>query len=209
MLETLVNLHQGVADGGAGITDADWNTASSLVHKARNFSPNDLTKAITMAGMHLEEGDPVEAESCLNLALKQDMALDVRKLVEKAHEEVSIGNPEKGERLIEMALAELNQNNPMKTKLTQGKWVAGRFAYKDSSEPVIAVQSEYRCICRVSPESLSDATDNANASLIASATALYAALSQLISELPSKRDWLDPMLEKECLQVLRDAGGVK
>ena len=34
-LETLVNLHDGMADGGNGITNADWANARAALAKAR------------------------------------------------------------------------------------------------------------------------------------------------------------------------------
>lgn len=68
---------------------------------------SDLIKAVQAAARHMRNGDPVEAQSCLDLALKQDMPLDVRKLIEKAHDEVSLGVPDIAEHRIGFALAAL------------------------------------------------------------------------------------------------------
>lgn len=49
----------------------------------------------------------------------------------------------------------------------------------------------------------------ANARLISAAPELYKALERIISELPTKRDWLDPTLEASARAALRQARGEK
>jgi hypothetical protein len=49
----------------------------------------------------------------------------------------------------------------------------------------------------------------ANAQLIAAAPDLYYALDCIMKELPSKRDWLDPVTEAMAKQALNFATGVK
>lgn len=49
----------------------------------------------------------------------------------------------------------------------------------------------------------------ANASLIAAAPDLYEALRAIISDLPAKRDWLDPNSERYARIILAKARGEK
>ncbi len=55
-----------------------------------------------------------------------------------------------------------------------------------------------------------DAECAANARLCASAPELLFALSQIIADLPAKRDWLDPDLERIAKEaILKSTGGAK
>lgn len=78
------------------------------------ISKDDLTKALKMAGEYMNNGDPVEAESCLDLVLRTNpgLHLDIRKLLEKAHSEISVGSPEKAEIFLGEALSELQKGQP-------------------------------------------------------------------------------------------------
>lgn len=48
---------------------------------------------------------------------------------------------------------------------------------------------------------------NANARLIAAAPELLEALEQIIGDLPSRRDWLDPEVENVAREAIRKARG--
>ena len=48
----------------------------------------------------LEAGDPVEAVSAMEMALRLDMGFDTRKRIEKAKDEANIGSPERAEILL-------------------------------------------------------------------------------------------------------------
>ena len=52
-------------------------------------------------------------------------------------------------------------------------------------------------------------TGEANAHLIAAAPDLYYALDCILKELPTKRDWLDPVTEAMAKQALKAARGEK
>jgi hypothetical protein len=55
------------------------------------------------------------------------------------------------------------------------------------------------------PNSLPD--KESVAALLSAAPELYEALSQIISDLPTRRDWLDPVLEKMAKAALAKARG--
>lgn len=49
--------------------------------------------------------------------------------------------------------------------------------------------------------------DEANANLFAASKDLFNALERIIAELPSNKDWLDPVLEAEARDALKKARG--
>lgn len=65
-----------------------------------------------------------------------------------------------------------------------------------------------RMTCEVDSDDCCSETAMANARLIAAAPELLSALSQIISDLPSKRDWLNPDLEKMAKAAIAKAKGV-
>jgi hypothetical protein len=67
------------------------------------------------------------------------------------------------------------------SKHTPGPWEPGFYGYKDCAEPIIAIQHEGRCVCRISPKSLMDDEDLENARLIAAAPDLLDAAVQMLS----------------------------
>lgn len=69
-----------------------------------------LIKALKL----LELGDPVEAVSILEMALQDDATFDQHKLIEKAHDEASLGSPDKAETLLQIALDTPDQGRELR-----------------------------------------------------------------------------------------------
>ncbi len=84
-----------------------------------------------------------------------------------------------------------------KTKWTPGPWIIYR-RYIQGSNCTIGKLSEWTAF---------EEEREANASLISTAPELYDVLSRILEELPSKRDWLDPVLEKRAKDALSKARG--
>lgn len=140
---------------------------------------------IRHAARALDGGDPETAVEHLETAIALAPDLDARKLAEKAHEEASIGNPEKAEHLIEMILqdcktSDCKTSNSGTAQHTPGPWETGAVMTR-----VEVLPQGWRmpmliadCHGKHSPES--EAERVANARLIAAAPGLLAALQSVI-----------------------------
>jgi hypothetical protein len=82
----------------------------------KTVANNGITGALKMAQVHMENGDPVEAETMLDLVLRANPALEigVRNLLEKAHNEISVGTPDRAEYFLDGALARLDKETRTK-----------------------------------------------------------------------------------------------
>lgn len=61
----------------------------------------NIKTAVSKVIHSIQDGDPVEAESILDLMLSDPLLVgDERKTIEKAMEEVSIGSPERAETML-------------------------------------------------------------------------------------------------------------
>lgn len=63
---------------------------------------SEFKSAVFKAVKMLESGDPEEAVSALEIALKQPINMDVRKLVEKAKDEATHGSVQEAENLLDL-----------------------------------------------------------------------------------------------------------
>lgn len=92
-------------------------------------------------------------------------------------------------------------------KWTPGPWEAVQ--HGDFLDVIQAGKDGYGCVCRIEnadidPPSLKQQAE-VDAKLIAKAPDLYRILARIIEDLPTKRDWLDPELEREAKEVLAGA----
>lgn len=103
------------------------------------------------------------------------------------------------------------------TKFKPGPWHAGMrnghngnmvFAYDgEDAHNDTAIAQVYGLSINRSLKDLDSERGIHNAHLIASAPALYEALSRIVDDLPSNRDWLDPTLEAMARAALKAARG--
>lgn len=77
------------------------------------MNPTTRTKLIKALKL-LELGDPVEAVAILEMALQDDATFDQHKLIEKAHEQASVGTPAEAERLLVLALDKPDQGRVLR-----------------------------------------------------------------------------------------------
>ena len=76
---------------------------------------NPITKNILRKALkQLEQGNPCEAVDWLNVALQDDATFDQHKLIEKAHEQASVGTPAEAERLLVLALDKPDQGRVLR-----------------------------------------------------------------------------------------------
>jgi hypothetical protein len=82
-----------------------FDEACAKFYVSKPFCLDYLDRFVNAAFTSIDRGDPVEAASTLDLVLKgRAITPDHRKIVEKAHEEITIGSPEKARALLELLI---------------------------------------------------------------------------------------------------------
>ena len=91
----------------------------------------------------------------------------------------------------------------MEVQFTDGLWDV---AYEPNKHIVVGVPGY--CICIIFNEDGEGEQEKlANARLISAAPQLYGALRAIMEDLPSNKDWLNPVLERFAIDALKRAVG--
>jgi hypothetical protein len=106
-------------------------------------------------------------------------------------------------------------------KHTAGPWDYSGYCGADHCFHVGTIQNNHNCgilftdktscdvlVADVCADNENDLTARANASLISAAPELLYCLDQIMNDLPSKKDWLDPALEKMAQAAIAKAKGI-
>lgn len=92
-------------------------------------------------------------------------------------------------------------------KATKGPWRFHPCLTASENHKGFAIYSGVLNIAKAVPLDHDGVKGEANAQLISAAPDLYEALNRIIAELPSNRDWLDPVLEAQAKDALEKAIG--